>query len=294
MFRIYTLILFSLLLFAGCGTDASDNTGTAGDGSEELNQQKVELEKEVPTFNDAPTALKRGIEYLDANYIEQAINALKQAVKLDEDLADAHFQLGVALSLRESADEKTITLEEAAESKPSKSKNTEKTESEIAFENAVKAYKKIIAKNKEDHAAYYNLGRSYIKLYDDTNARKALEQAVKLNGEDTLYRTELGAVLIKLAQYPSAIRQLDKAVEIDASNYRAEDLLVKARAGKKRVDHGQKEKPLTSTTSSTSTPDAGPATPSVDTRERVVPKPKTEPKPPPPLPKPTKPAAPAA
>lgn len=267
-------------MFIGCGTIASENTSeiapeTASTTDTNANEETVELEKEVPVFNDAQTALKRGVEYLDANYITQAINSLRQAVELDKDLAEAHFQLGVALSLKETAEEKTVDDEELAEGDKVKTKKEEKPESEIAFENAVKAYKKVIAKNRKDHAANYNLGRSYSKLYDDENARKALEQAVKLNGEDALYRTELGAVLIKLAQYPSAIKQLNKAIELDEANYRAEDLLVKAKAGKKRVDHAQPDK---SQISSRSTSDSSnnARSPSRDSKEKPTPEPKTD------------------
>ncbi|MDH3493746.1 MAG: tetratricopeptide repeat protein [Acidobacteriota bacterium] len=254
---MYLLIGLTIFVVSGCGLYASetDNTGLRSEnldsGTENTNQEAVLDDEEVPTFEDAETALQKGTEYLDDDRLEMAINALKQAVELDKDFADAHFQLGVALSLKESEEEKQLPEADGADDTKTKEK-TETKESEIAFKNAVTAYKKVIAKDSKNHRAYYNLGRSYVKLFDDKEARKALEQAVKLNDEDSLYRTELGAVLIKLAQYPLAIRQLDKAIEIDEDNYRAEDLLAKARAGKKRVDHVQKEKPRAGSTSTNS------------------------------------------
>jgi len=116
-------------------------------------------------------------------------------------------------------------------------------ESEKAFEKAVSAYKKIIAKNAQDDSAFYNLGRSYNKLDEDEDAEKALRQAVKLKPEETLYQTELGAILIKLAKYDEAIKALKKAIELDAENSEAAELLEKAQAGKKRIDFGSTPKP---------------------------------------------------
>ncbi len=261
MFRYYFLLFVVAIVLSGCGWGSAENTNSANTNqnvnAENANSSIVPpvADEKVPKFDDAQKALAKGIEYLDANNFEFAIDALSQAVELDKDLADAHFQLGVAYSLKESEEEKTVTEEEPAEEettkKPAKEKD-KKLDSEIAFENAIKAYKKIIAKDSKDHAAYFNLGRAYLKIFDDTEARKALERAVKLNDEDTNYRTELGAVLIRLAQYPEAIKQLNKAIELDESNYRADDLLTKATAGRKRVDFAQKDKSSSASSSSSS------------------------------------------
>lgn len=253
MYRIYLIIIISLVVSSGCGTNLAESTGVTGEdndfAAEDSNSNVETLETEVPEFAVADRALEKGIEYLDKNRIEMAIDALSQAVALDEDLAMAHFQLGVALSLKESEEEKLVP-EDFGSEEPKKVKKSEKKGSEVAFENAVKAYKKLIAKDRKDHAANFNLGRAYVKLYDDKKARAALERAVRLKGDDPQYRTELGSVLIKLAQYSSAIKQLDKALELEEDNYRAEDLLVKAKAGRKRVDFVPKDKRLSSSRSS--------------------------------------------
>ncbi len=113
-----------------------------------------------------------------------------------------------------------------------------KTESDKAFENAVKAYKKILAKNPKDDVAQFNIGRSYNKLNEDKEAVKSLRQAVKFKPEDSEYQTELGAILVKLAQYQEAVNVLKKALKLDENNSQAEQLLEKAEAGRKRIDFG--------------------------------------------------------
>ena len=208
--------------------NANSNSNSAGE------------DEQVPTFGDANEALKKGDDYLDRNLTKQAIEAYRQATEIEVDLAEAHFKLGVAYSLLETeaeADPNSNTNRDPQKRTKPKKKNSEK-----AFENAVRAYRKFVRKNPKDHEAHYNLGRAYNKLFDDKEAEKALRRAVKLSPDESLYRTELGAVLIKLAKYPAAIKELDKAIELDKDNFRAEDLLVEARAGRKRTGYKSKKK----------------------------------------------------
>ncbi len=246
-----TLFLGLLTLFsASCGNSETPNIAVNTTPTENVNQNTATVKKEdvpVPTFTDADTALAEGNKYLEEIETEKAIDALKQAVKLNPDLAEAHFQLGIAYSLREKELENAqVVIEE--ETTPTPTKKGKKDEPQLsnsdkAFENAAKAYEKILKKDPKDAAAQFNLGRSYNKLNKDKEAEKALRQAVKLNPEDSEYQTELGAILIKLAQYEEAVRVLKKAVELDENNSYALDLLEKAEAGKKRIDFANKDKP---------------------------------------------------
>ncbi len=256
MRKFYLILVLSTIWVTGCGTEAAkneniaDNTNNNAEIIDTNTNQNAETEdEEVPEFTNAKEALKKGEEYLDKNKTEMAIEALKQAVELDPDLADAHFRLGIAYALEEAeaeaeADPADEATPQDGKKKTRKKEKEKKRNSDIAFENAVKAYKKFIAKNPKDAAAHYNLGRAYNKLGsdNDNDARKALEKAVKLDEENSLYRTELGSILIDLAKYPEAIRELNKAIELDEDNLQAEDLLEIAKAGKKRVDYKDKDK----------------------------------------------------
>ncbi len=223
--------VFCAFIIIGCSGPAEDvNTAI----SETTPVSTIDLAE----YNDAKAALADGIKALDAGDTERAIELLNRAVELDPELADAYFRLGIAHSLIEFRDQ--INAKESLEptpppGDPDKEKKEEKLRSEVAFEKAVEAYKKLVDANKEDHAAYYNLGRSYNKLNDDEDAAKALRQAVRLNPEDTEYQTELGSILIKLAKYAEAETALKKAIELDENNLEAVDLLERAEAGRKRV-----------------------------------------------------------
>jgi tetratricopeptide (TPR) repeat protein len=235
LFFLLSLAIFSV----SCG-GTEENAADSNRSANAENNLNALASEPVPTFTDAAAAFEAGNKYLDASENEKAIEAYKQAVALDPDMAQAHFQLGVAYGLVEQAEQVAEDKLPGEEDEPSssKKKTVKKTNSQIAFENAVKAYKKIVAENPKDDAAFFNLGRAYNKLNEDREAQKALQTAVKLQPENGEYQTEYGLILIKLAEYDEAIRALKKAVELDEMNLRAAELLEQAQAGKKRVDFG--------------------------------------------------------
>jgi tetratricopeptide (TPR) repeat protein len=226
------VLVLLLLVCSGCIWSARS--------SNESIDNTVAVPPAPPTeYSDANVALADGTKYLDTGETDKALDALLQAVKLDQNLAEAWFRLGIAYALAEKRDE---SLEMVREEENSNSKKPTKTNSEKAFEKAVAAYKKLIAANDDDHSAHYNLGRAYNKLNEDQDAAKALKQAVKLNPEDTEYQTELGAILIKLAQYHDALEPLKKAIELDPENLRAQELLEDAEAGRRRINYSSTPK----------------------------------------------------
>lgn len=227
---ILVLIGCLSLAFAGCG-GAKPNTNAPVAAE---NTNTAPAVSQFASITDANAALTEGRRLLDENQTETAIEALKRAVEIDADLAEAHFQLGVAYALLEMQDQQSGKVTEPAANSKEAAK---KSKSDKAFGDAVKAYKKWIAKNPKDDNAYYYLGRTYAKLTQDDDAEEAFQEAVKLKPDDSEYQTELGAILIKLAKYNEAIKPLKKAIDLDAANARAIDLLEDAEAGKKRVDY---------------------------------------------------------
>jgi tetratricopeptide (TPR) repeat protein len=251
--------IFVVLVSASCSSPSA--SGDANQAADANAQQATGLD-------DANAALAEGTKFLDTGEIDKAIDVLSQAVKLNPDLAEAWFRLGIAYGLAEKRDENLATNEnENVDDSSSVGKKVSKPNSEKAFEKAVAAYKKMVAANDDDHLSYFNLGRAYNKLNEDEDAAKALKQAVKLNPEDTEYQTELGAILIKLAQYREAIPPLKKALELDPENIRAIDLLEDAEAGRSRVNYSstpkeEKKKPGDNTNSSPSSNSNSSSTPS--------------------------------
>lgn len=276
---IISISVFAALLGIACGSNdsasnnvnkantatpaasptANANSNANANGNTNVNSNSAEAVKDepVPTFTDAQTALDEGNKYLDKVENDKAIEAFKQATKLNPDLAEAHFKLGIAYSQVENDKEAEVNQKIDPDATPTPKLQTKKvqgklvtvgpeTNSEKAFKAAVAAYKKILAKNPKDDVAHFNLGRSYNKLNDDKEAEKSLRQAVRLKPDDSQYNTELGSIMIKLAKYDEALGFLKKALKLDETNSQAEFLIEKAQAGKRREEYGKpKDAPAT-------------------------------------------------
>jgi superkiller protein 3 len=244
MKRVFIFILLSAfsLSLAGCSGSNSPNVNA------NVAYTPTPQDTPLPEFTDAGEALAVGTKLFDDGKTEMAIEAFNQAVKLNPDLAEAYFKLGIAYALIEAMAKNNAAPMEVTETEADTNTNKKgekappKTDSEKAFTKAVAAYKKMIDQNPKDDAAYYNLGRAYNKLNEDEDSAKALKQAVKLKPDDSEYQTELGAILIKLAQYFEAVGALKKAVELDPDNLTAQDLLEDAEAGLRRVQYQNPKK----------------------------------------------------
>jgi tetratricopeptide (TPR) repeat protein len=225
------LILCIFAFSAACSSRPANSNANSANGAPQ--------ETPLPEFTDANEALAVGTKLFDDGKTELAIEAFRQAVKLNPDLAEAYFKMGIAYALVESMAKNTAAPMETEDTNSNSADQNEpaKTESQKAFIKAVNAYKKLVDQNSEDDVAYYNLGRAYSKLNKDEDAEKALKQAVKLKPDSTEYQTELGDILIKLAKYPEAVVALKKAVELDSENLIAQELLEDAEAGRRRIDY---------------------------------------------------------
>lgn len=241
-FVLSFMLASAAFLFAACSSDAPPPDGNAVQvGERDYENMPI---AEIPSeFVSATDALAAGSRLFDAGETEKAIDVLLQAVKLDPDLAEAYFKLGVAYALVEAEDQSVDQVTETPTPGPRQKNPAEKKKnSEKAFDAAVTAYKKLIAKNKQDDVAHFYLGLTYNKLNEDEDAAKSLKEAVELKPDNTEYQTELGAILIKLAKYHEAVAALKKAVDLDPENIDAQELLEKAEAGKKRVDFAPPKK----------------------------------------------------
>lgn len=233
-FLFCIILSLAVLSLAGCSGNSPDaNSVQVGNG--DIGSLPI---ADIPSeFVSAPDAFLAGNRLFDAGETERAIDAYYQAVKMDPDLAEAWFKLGVAYALVESEigqpDQAAVNSTPEATSKKAQEK---KKNSEKAFESAAAAYKRLLEKNPDDDNAHFYLGLTYNKLNEDEDAAKSLREAVKLKPENAEYQTELGSIYIKLAKYYEAVTALKKAIELDPENLKAQDLLEDAEAGRKRIE----------------------------------------------------------
>lgn len=173
-----------------------------------------------PTEGDRSRAriyLDQGKELYHNDEDEKAAEAFQQAIKLDPELGEAHFRLGLALA--------AVGKEQEAEE---------------AYKKAIEKYKKYLQTNGKDAEAHYNLGQTYAGLHLYSEAVREYRQATQLNSDDADMYYDLGTALTKLAQYDEAASAFSRSLEIDPENYRAEDALEEAREGVKRIRAGKK------------------------------------------------------
>ena len=199
------------MIFAiGCQRSGQRNTNNSAGG--------------LPVSNGLAGDHSRAREHLDKgkelyrnDQDTEAVLAFQEAIRLDPDLAEAHFRLGLgyeSLGKRE--------------------------EAEAEYKKAVDSYKKYLEENRDDAEAHYALGQTYANLGQFSEAIREYREATRLKDNDPDIYYDLGVAHTKLAQYDAAAAAFSKSLEIDPNNYRAQDGLDEAKEGVKRIRAGKK------------------------------------------------------
>ena len=161
--------------------------------------------------------LQKGKELYRNDQDVEAVEAFKEAVKLDPDLAEAHFRLGLGYEALGKQDE-----------------------AEAEYKKAVESFKKYLEEHEDDSEARYDLGQTYAGLGQYSEAIRQYQLATKLKDNDPDIYYDLGVAHTKLAQYDAAAAAFKKSLEIDPDYYRAQDALDEAKEGIKRIRTGRK------------------------------------------------------
>jgi Flp pilus assembly protein TadD len=161
--------------------------------------------------------LQKGNELYRNDQDAEAVLAFQEAVRLDPNLAEGHFRLGLGYE--------SLGKREEAESQ---------------YKKAVEAYKKYFEENREDPEAHYALGQTYANLGQYSEAIREYREATKVKTDDPDIYYDLGVAHTKLAQYDAAAAAFSKSLEIDPNYYRAQDALDEAKEGIKRIRDGKK------------------------------------------------------
>lgn len=185
-------------------TNDSAGTGQVSNNlAEDRTRARDQLEKGKQLYRDDQDA--------------EAVLAFMEAVRLDPDLAEAHFRLALgyeSLGKRE--------------------------EAETQYKKAADTYKQYLEENDNDAEAHYNLGQIYANLGNYSEAIRRYRDATELKDDDPDIYYDLGVAYTKLAQYDAAAAAFKKSLEIDPEFYRAQDGLDEAKEGIKRIRAGRK------------------------------------------------------
>ena len=207
---VLIVIALVFVLQLGCKKRSGEETAGANEAIPTTGSQDA---------SQARSYLDQGKQFYRNDQDEKAIDAFKAALKLDPDLAEAHFRLG-------------LTYDALGEQQ----------QAEESYKKAVASYKKYfsVEGNEKDAEAHYNLAQTLAGLHLYTEAVREYRQAVKLKEDDADIYYDLGLALTRLAQYDEAIVAFEKSLAIDPENFRAEDELAEAREGVKRIRAGRK------------------------------------------------------
>lgn len=188
------------------GTQGNANTNSTTASPTPADKQDGQTNGgQAPPSQEAQALFTQGIEHFKLDEDEAAAQAFEQAIKLEPDYGEAHFNLGLTYG--------------------SLGKKTEATEE---YKAAVKIYENRLRLEPKDADTQYNLGEAQSKLGEFDKAVDAYKQAVKLKREDDATYYALGTAYSKLAKYQEAVAAFQKAVDFDPNNFRASDALDKA------------------------------------------------------------------
>jgi Flp pilus assembly protein TadD len=200
-----------LLIFTfGCkrnGQQSTNNSAGTATVSNNLPENRTRAREQ----------LEKGKELYRNDQDAESVLAFQEAVRLDPDLAETHFRLGLGYE--------SLGKREEAESE---------------FKQAIAAYKRYLEEHHDDVEAHYDLGQTYAGLGQYSEAIREYREATKLKEDDPDIYYDLGVAYTKLAQYDAAASAFSKSLEIDPENYRAQDGLDEAKEGIQRIRAGKK------------------------------------------------------
>ncbi|HEY6215425.1 MAG TPA: tetratricopeptide repeat protein [Pyrinomonadaceae bacterium] len=199
-----------MILAIGCKRSGQQSTNNSAGTPEVSNGLAGDRSK-------ARGLLDKGKELYRNDQDDEAVKAFMEAVRLDPELAEAHFRLALGYE--------SLGKQEDAEKE---------------YKKAVETYKKYLAQNQDDAEAHYALGQTYARLGQFSEAIREYREATKRKEDDADMFYDLGIAYTKLAQYDAAATAFSKSLEIDPDYYRAQDGLDEAKEGIKRIKAGKK------------------------------------------------------
>ncbi|MDQ7822625.1 MAG: tetratricopeptide repeat protein [Candidatus Eremiobacteraeota bacterium] len=166
-----------------------------------------------PAFNNT------AIVYLTRKSLEQAHDAVRQALIADPENWKARYNLGVLLSLMGSFNEAEQELRKI-KSGDERVLNALGTLALQAgrYQEALVSFDGALERNPSFHAARINLGILYYRQKRYREAREEFRAVLLAEPENILALNNLGVALEKLAQYDEALEAFKKALVADPEN----------------------------------------------------------------------------
>lgn len=141
--------------------------------------------------DDSAGHYKKGVDLYKQGRYEKAIEAFKQAIRLNPDDADVYHVLGLVYA------------------------------GLGRWQEAIESYKQAIRLNPDDVEAHNNLGMAYFNLGRYQEAIEAFKQVIRLKPDHGNAHNNLGAAYNSLSRHQEAIEPLQQAIRLEPDHINA-------------------------------------------------------------------------
>lgn len=159
-----------------------------------------------------------GVAYGKLGFVDEAVNAFRQAIKLKPDHMDAWNNLGWAYTLQGKFPDAVAAFQETVKLSPTDPQAWSNLGRALTGQgkdaDAVAAYQKAIELRPDYADAYYNLGVAYAEQGKYIEGLEALQKAIKLKPDFTEAWYNLGVVSQKHGQPDEAVVFYQQAVKL--------------------------------------------------------------------------------
>jgi len=185
-------------------------------GTEEIEETKTPEEQQ-----DAVSQYNLGLTCFNLGRYQDAIEAYKQAIKIEPDNAEAYCCLGAAYSELDCHQEAIEACMQAIRFKPDYAEAHCRLG--IAYgrlgrhQEAIEAYKQAII-IEPDQYLYYRLAAVYDKLGRHQESLEAYKQATRIEPDNASPHSQLGYVYQNLGRHQEAIEAYQQVIRIEPDN----------------------------------------------------------------------------
>jgi tetratricopeptide (TPR) repeat protein len=170
-----------------------------------------------------------GVTYRKSGMNKEAIDAYKQAIRIDPDFADVHYDLGIAYSKSGMYKEAIKAYEQAIRIIPDFADvhyglGVAYGKSGM-YKEAIKACEQAIRIDPDFAKAHNNLGTAYDKSGMNKEAIDAYKQAIRIDPDFAKAHYGLGVTYRKSGMYKEAIKAYEQAIRIDPDYAKAHNNL---------------------------------------------------------------------
>jgi tetratricopeptide (TPR) repeat protein len=229
---IIVALLSTMLVACGGGTPpppTATPTPSASDHAAQGNAyyDQGQFEEAVAEFeealqldpDDAETHYNLGLAYKALGKVDEAIGEYQEAIRLDPDLAEAHNGLGNAYSDQGRLDAAIAEYEEAIRLDPDLSDAHFNLGHALMdqgeYEKALTAYQEAIRLEPDDPETRHNVGVAYAKMGLIDEAIAAWEEAIEVNPDFVETHYTLGLAYGSQDMFEQAAAQMEEVIRLD-------------------------------------------------------------------------------